>query len=328
MFGYLSIYFQDMDRALAVANGYLADPDKYTKVHVVPMNGKVRRLRAYADTKEGKKLRELHEMVARFIWDSFQTSNKSFAYKKNRNIVDCVSAHTNSKGFLKTDIHAFFDSTKLSTFLQMFFRLPKYMMDKHKLTPILSACFYDGTLPLGFVSSPAISDFFLNELDRRMAMINGIVYTRDADDFMLSTASMASQMTLESAFKVLKGEVQKLGLELNEKKTFYRQLKEEGDAIHFLGLNLVRTAYSYNRITVSNSYLKQTSMELASAIEKVDQKAYEAVRGKIAFIAMCSEDSLEKFKRLVEIKMHIDYDKLMESKKVQGARYAMRINRL
>ena len=88
MFGYLSIYFKDMDRALAVANDYLSDPDKYTKVHVVPMNGKVRKLRAYADTKEGKKLRELHEMVAHFVWDSFQSSNKSFAYKKHKNIVD------------------------------------------------------------------------------------------------------------------------------------------------------------------------------------------------------------------------------------------------
>ena len=101
MFGYLSLYFKDMDRALSVANGYLEDPDKYTKVHIVPMNGKVRKLRAYADNKDGKRLRELHEQVARFIWDSFQTSKASFAYKKGKNIVDCVGSHLNGKLFLE-----------------------------------------------------------------------------------------------------------------------------------------------------------------------------------------------------------------------------------
>ncbi len=328
MFGYLSLYFKDLDRVLQVANGYLADPDKYTKVHIVPMNGKVRKLRAYADNKEGKRLRELHESVARFVWDAFQTSKMSYAYKKGRSIVDCVGAHINGKIFLKTDIHAFFDSTKLSTFLSMFFKSPKFVADKQKLTTIFSACFYDGTLPLGFASSPAISDFFLHEVDRRMSMVSGIVYTRYADDFLLSAMNVGAQFVLENAFKVLRSEIEKLGLELNERKTFYRPLKNVGDSIHFLGLNLVRTSYSFNRITVSNSYLKQTSIELASAIQNSDQKAYEAARGKIAFISMSSPDSMEKFERLVEIKLHLNLKEMLESKTVQGARMAMKINRL
>ena len=327
MFGYLNLYFGDMGRALAVANGYLENPDAYTRVHVVPMNGKVRKLRAYADNKEGKKLRELHENVARFVWESFQSSNMSYAYKKRRNIVDCVSAHTNSRGFLKTDIHAFFDSTKLATFLQMFLKNPKFFSDKPKLTTIFSACFYDGTLPLGFVSSPAISDFFLNELDRRMAMVPGIVYTRYADDFLISSKNMNAQFVLDSASKVLRTEVTKLGLELNEKKTFYRELKDEGDAIHFLGLNLVHTRYGFNRITVSGSYLKSTCMELASAIQKGDQKAYDAVRGKIAFISMCSSDSLDKFRRLVQVKLKIGYDQLMGTRDVKEAKDLLKYNR-
>ena len=327
MFGYLTLYFKDMDRALSVANGYLADPDKYTKVHVVRMNGKVRQLRAYADNKEGKKLRELHEDVARFIWDCFQTSNMSYAYKKGRCIVDCVRAHINGKIFLKTDIHAFFDSTKLATFLSMFFRSPKFMADKPKLITILSACFYNGTLPLGFASSPAISDFFLHEVDRRMQMVSGIVYTRYADDFLISSINVGAQFVLENAFKVLKGEIEKLGLELNERKTFYRPLKNIGDSIHFLGLNLVRTSYPFNRITVSNSYIRQTSIDLAAALQKSDQKAYEAARGRIAFISMCSDESFEKFKKLVMIKFHLDLDEMLDSKTVQEAKLAIHLNR-
>ena len=327
MFGYLNLYFGDMDRALAVANGYLENPDAYTRVHTVPLNGKVRKLRAYADNKEGKKLRELHEQVARFVWESFQSSNMSYAYKKGKNIVDCVSAHINSRGFLKTDIHAFFDTTRLETFLAMFFKNPKFSFDRPKLQVIFSSCFYGGTLPLGFVSSPAISDFFLNEVDRRMAMVPGIVYTRYADDFLLSSRNMNAQFVLESAIKVLAGEITRLGLEMNEKKTFYRELKDEGDAIHFLGLNLVRTDYGFNRITVSGSYLKSTCMELASAIQKGDQKAYDAVRGRAAFIAMCSSDSMDKLRRLVQVKLKIEYAQLMEERDVKGAKELLKYNR-
>ena len=200
------------------------------------------------------------------------------------------------------------------------------MADKNSLTTILSACFYDGTLPLGFASSPAISDFFLHEVDRRMSMVSGIVYTRYADDFLISSMNIGAQFVLENAYKVLRGEVERLGLELNDEKTFYRPLKNVGDSIHFLGLNLVRTGYPFNRITVSNSYIRETSKQLAGAIMNADQKAYEAVRGRIAFIAMCSDESMEKFKKLVSLKLKLDVDEMLESKTVKEARFAMNIN--
>jgi hypothetical protein len=328
MFGFLNLYFQDVDRALSVANGYLADPDKYTRLHSVPLNGKRRQLRAYADSKEGRKLRELHEAVARFIWSNFQSSNQSFAYKKGRSIVDCVRSHMNGKVFLKSDIHAFFDSTTLENFLESFFKNPKFKADRVKLTTILSACFYGGTLPLGFACSPAISDFYLHELDRRMTTVPGVTYTRYADDFLVSTSSMNGEFMLEKAMKTLRDELTKLGLEINERKTFIRTLKQEGDSIRFLGLNIVRTGYPFNRITVGISFLKETSMDLGKAIKGSNQAAYEAARGKISFIRMCSEDSLEKFKGMVRAKLGVELDEILASPDVKQARYAMKINRL
>ena len=328
MFGFLNLFFQDVDRALSVANGYLADPDKYTKLHCVPLNGKRRQLRAYADSKEGRKLRELHESVANLIWGSFQSSNQSFAYKKDRNIVDCVRLHANGKVFLKSDIHAFFDSTTLESFLSAFFKNPKFSRDKEKLTPILSACFYGGTLPLGFASSPAISDFYLHDLDRRMGTIPGLIYTRYADDFLISSSSFMGERMLENAQKTLVGELTRLGLEINEKKTFIRALKQEGDSIRFLGLNLVRTGYPFNRITVGISFLKETSIELGKAIKGSNQAAYEAARGKISFVRMCSEDSLEKLRVMVRVKLGVELDEIFTSPDVKQAREAMRNHKL
>lgn len=322
MFGFLNLYFQDVDRALSVANGYLANPDAYTRVHCVPLNGKLRKLRAYADSKEGRRLRELHEGVAKLIWGNFQSSNQSFAYKKGRSIVDCVRTHMNGKLFLKSDIHAFFDSTTLERFLAVFLKNPKFSRDKAKLTTILSACFYGGTLPLGFASSPALSDYYLHELDRRMTTLPGLVYTRYADDFLISASAASADYLLENAQKILTTELSRLGLEINERKTFTRALRAEGDSIRFLGLNIVRTSYPFNRITVGISFLKEASMDLAKAIKESNQAVYEAARGKISFIRMCSADSFEKFRTMVRVKLGADLDKILSSPNVKDAQNA------
>ena len=294
----------------------------------MPLNGKRRQLRAYADSKEGRRLRELHEGVAKLIWSSFQSSTQSFAYKKGCSIVDCVRQHMNGKIFLKSDIHGFFDNTTLENFLAAFFKNSKYTADKAKLTPILSACFYNGTLPLGFASSPAISDFYLHELDRRMMMLTGMVYTRYADDFLISASNPNAEYVLQNTLKTLTTELARLGLEINEKKTFIRTLKTEGDSVRFLGLNIVRTRYSFNRVTVGISFLKETSMDLAKAIKGSNQAAYEAARGKISFIRMCSDDSFEKFRVMVRVKLNVELDEILASPDVKKARYAMKINRL
>ena len=48
-------------------------------------------------------------------------------------------------------------------------------------------------------------------------------------------------------------------------------LKQEGDAIHLLGLNLVKTSGKDNRITVSDRYIRKTCMELCELIQEKDQ---------------------------------------------------------
>jgi arsenate reductase-like glutaredoxin family protein len=104
--------------------------------------------------------------------------------------------------------------------------------------------------------------------------------------------------------------LQELGLELNSKKTYIRRLQQSGDAIHLLGLNIVKTDTDTNRITVSDSYIRKTSIDFCNLLynknkmdkEELDQ-AFLAVNGKIQFIINASEKSAKKLQKMLSVKL-------------------------
>ena len=98
-------------------------------------------------------------------------------------------------------------------------------------------------------------------------MLKGICYTRYADDFIISTTGVDGKEKLEQALEILRAEISNHKLELNKKKTYIRQLKTEGDAIHLLGLNMVKTSTRKNRITVSHRYIIETSKEIGYLLQ-------------------------------------------------------------
>ncbi|MTS16795.1 hypothetical protein GMD58_15740 [Ruthenibacterium lactatiformans] len=60
------------------------------------------------------------------------------------------------------------------------------------------ACFYQGRLPLGFTSSPVLSDLYLVNLDRKYQADKTITYTRYADDFVVSASGPEARSNLVS----------------------------------------------------------------------------------------------------------------------------------
>lgn len=290
----------DLQKFLPVAEEYAADPQKYVREHKLTLNGKVRVLRAYAAGQDGKDLRALHEAVARVFAEGYDSSPSAYAYKKGENIVKCMQRHVNGRTFLKSDIHQFFDSVTHKKFLS---RLAQYpALDKREgLKELLAACFYKGSLPLGFCSSPLLSDFYLCDVDKKYERGQGYVYTRYADDFIISAGEDGAELLKELENR-LWDDVEAVGLDLNEKKTYIRKLEHDGDHFHALGLNIVRRSAQKNAVTVSDRYLRATCKEMADAMARQNAEAAAEVKGKIVFIRMASAESYAKFARLVTIK--------------------------
>lgn len=289
---------------------YLINPDKYVFLYKTIVNGKIRQIITYQATPEGQMLRHFHRLFALALGGVYEPDAKSFAYQKGKSTDSCLKLHLRSDTYLKTDIHSYFDSVSFDLLFDRLMTVHSWPKSRTALLKkFLSTCFYKGHLPIGFVTSPILSDIFLKDLDERMSMLKGICYTRYADDFIISTTGVDAKEKLEQALEILRAEITNHKLELNKKKTYIRQLKTEGDAIHLLGLNMVKTSTRKNRITVSHRYIIETSKEIGYLLQNKTnielwemRRQFASVMGKVSFITHASKDSAAKLKKLLQIK--------------------------
>lgn len=290
---------------IETAKAYLEDPDKYVREFVVTINKKLRHITTYAATDEGFALKQLHRRMSWIIKTQYRTSSHSYAYKKRKSIIDCLENHLGSSTFLKADIHAYFDSIDYDILAEGLLR-KKTAEEKQVHEIMLRSCFYKGHLPIGFISSPILSDAYLRNVDRHFSKMNGIIYTRYADDLIISCKE-GMEDSLPTIKQQLSDSLARYKLELNSKKTYIRKLKHTGDSIHLLGVNLVSKGDGTNRITVSDRYLRQISMDYGKvlAVQEDDNlKDYKelVVKGKIRFVYDCSQESYSKLKKIIFMK--------------------------
>lgn len=299
-----------------IAKHYLENPAEYVQEFVCTINGKLRHITTYAKGEKGWSLRRLHNWVAADIQGRYRSSSCSFAYKKGSNILKCVMAHADSTAFLKADIHAYFDSVRLDLLLKRIMKSSVCRQYRKEYETLIKACFHDGKLPIGFVSSPVLSDIYLIGLDNRYAKMEGICYSRYADDFLISSDSCD---VLRKVREQLEKDLSAYELELNHKKTYIRELKCPGASIHVLGVNIVREESGPNRITISDRYLRETSMKYGewkeNRISAEGQKVLlPKLKGRMQFVRDCSEESYQKLRKMVLIKCGEDTDRLIKAR--------------
>ena len=305
----------------AVTDSYVHDPDPYVLTWEATVNGKKRSFVSYKSSTEGASLRYCHRSIDAFLRNSYVSSDASFAYKNGSSIQSCLNRHLHSDVFLKTDIHSFFTTIEKQ---RMEKKLEKVVLRRNKkklCKVIVDSCYYMNKMPLGFITSPILSDIYLAELDKAFEKRTDIVYTRYADDFIISSSGVDAECVLQKVLDEIRDQLSQLGLELNSKKTYVRRLRQSGDAIHLLGLNVVKTDTDSNRITVSDSYIRETSKELCylinneTALTHEDlEQAFVSVYGKIQFIENSSISSANKLKKMLSVKLNrnieLDYHSL------------------
>ena len=305
-----------------VRKPYVLDPDPFVVTWEATVNGKKRTFVSYKCSTEGSALRHCHHSIHSFLKSSYNSSDASFAYKDGSGILPCLNRHLHSDVFLKTDIHSFFTTIEKDRMREKLEKIVK-LRYKRLCGIIVDCCYYEDKMPLGFITSPVLSDIYLTELDACFEKRKDIVYTRYADDFIISTSGENAECVLQDVLDELRERLDKLGLELNSKKTYIRRLRQSGDAIHLLGLNVVKTDTDTNRITVSDSYIRKTSIEFCSFLsdrhsmskEELEQ-AFVSVYGKIQFIKNASEKSAKKLQKMLSVKLNrevfLDHQSLLQ----------------
>lgn len=293
----------------------------YREFFIPKKTGGWRRIDAPEDDLKNA-LYELKGILEKDFGALYHTS--AFAYVKKRCTVDCVKRHqsNHSRWFAKFDLHDFFGSTTLDFVMSMFERVFPFgdIMahgGREELRKALELAFLNGGLPQGTPLSPTITNVMMIPVDFTLSKAlrnfngNSFVYTRYADDFIVSS---------QYDFKV--GEVEELIVNtlkgfsapftLNQEKTRYGSSAGRN-------WNLGVMLNSENRITIGYKKKKRFQAALASYVmdnkngKPWDKADVQVLAGYMAYYKMVEGNSIDELIKKVGDKFSVNIKEMVKA---------------
>lgn len=186
------------------------------------------------------KLKKYLRFLNSFVFDYAKINiNVVHSYRHEKSTHTAVVPHCNSKFFFQTDIKDFFhkitrlDVEKiLDTALD---NVPIHDIHQYKYQ-LLNITTIDDILPVGFPTSPNISNSFLFSFDNALedyCIKNEIIYTRYSDDIFLSSNDKNSLMSIQDTISDYLNKFYGGRVKINIYKTKHTQ---KGNKIKILGM--------------------------------------------------------------------------------------------
>lgn len=167
-----------------------------------------------------KKLKIIQYWLIENVFYNLNIHDAATAFMNDKSIKLNAYSHRKGKYFLKLDFKDFFPSIKYTDLKPI---ILKYIKEKcsplnpeELLETIRLACFYKNDyLPVGYPSSPIISNIVMYEFDSKISeaiidksIYGNVVYTRYADDMTFSTDLRGACKDIE---KLVKKTIKSLG---------------------------------------------------------------------------------------------------------------------
>ena len=229
-----------------------------------------------------------------------------FSYRKGVNAYDAVAKHSGSSCFFQTDLTDFFKSIDA--------RLVKDVIgDSLHLAPILDAENYidrivelvvvDGALPVGFPSSPLISNSCLYGFDKKLKSYcdkRNLIYTRYSDDIIISGGSRDALLGIKESVAGLLDECFQGKLSVNCDKS---KFTHSGNKIKLLGMVILPN----QKVTVDIKFKKELEVMLhfyindrERFVDKVGgdfRVGVEKITGYMNYVNTIDKDYLNKLRK-------------------------------
>ncbi|MNF46312.1 reverse transcriptase [compost metagenome] len=143
--------------------------------------------------KPDDKLKVYHKFLMLFVFEFLRVNQDVvFSYRKGVNVASAVQKHSSSRHFFQTDLKNFFKSISRSfvrqTLLDNLDVIPVADLQEN-LDRILDLVTVNDGVPIGFSTSPIISNACLYNFDNRLeaySKAHGLIYTRYSDDIIIS----------------------------------------------------------------------------------------------------------------------------------------------
>jgi RNA-directed DNA polymerase len=193
--------------------------------------------------KASQKLRDFHFFLNGFLLDHLPVNEKvSFAYRKGAALHHAVEPHAKSRAFYRTDLEKFFDSITSHLINNTLKSAATPVTDLLEyLDHIVKLMTVDGTLPIGFSTSPALSNACMLRFDTKLEAASAErqwVYTRYADDIMISAQRRESLSNVVDVIEDCLNSELGHGFRLNQGKS---KLTTIGRKVKMLGLVIMPT---------------------------------------------------------------------------------------
>lgn len=178
-------------------------------------------------TKEAKELYDYHKFIEKIIIEYMNTNKCVYSYSKNKSIYESIYLHKNSKYFFKTDIQNFFSSIDKTLIKNtMTNNIDKILVNNLNdfLDNLLNLFTYNDKLPVGFTTSPKISNTILYLFDNDIedyCKDNNIIYSRYSDDLIFSSNNYEILRSLQNIVQTKLNNFYGSRFKLNDKKTIF-----------------------------------------------------------------------------------------------------------
>lgn len=190
-----------------------------------------------------ERLKGCHDFLRMFLLDFLPLNeNVVFSYRKGVSAYDSVARHAKSKSFFVCDIADFFPSIRQSrirsTLLTAKGLCPIEDLDSW-LDRIVDLVCVNDSLPIGFSTSPAISNAVLAPFDNALQAYcegRGLVLTRYSDDIIVSGQDFVALEGIQDRATVLLQDIMQGELSLHPKKSKFLHI---GSKVKLLGMVLL-----------------------------------------------------------------------------------------
>lgn len=252
----------------------------YRSMTLQKKNGGVRELHA-----PGAALKACQNQILRAIVSHLPVSPYAKAYIKGGTLYQNASAHVGKRYMLKLDIADFFGSIRFDQVYSAAFNTRYFPRQIGVMLTTL--CCRKDVLPQGAPTSPALSNIVMRHFDYgvgRWCERRGISYTRYCDDMTFS-----SDKPLFVVYQKTKTMLEKIGFELNEKKT---RFVSNANRQSVTGLTVNQ------KVAVSGDYKRRLRQEVYYAL-KFGLRESILRAGRTAFMQETGPDEGRYYQHLV-----------------------------
>lgn len=294
----------------------------------IKTKNKLRKIYTYRN--EDCNLRKKHELLVEFLKNHYVDSKFSKAYVEKESIYTNAKAHMYNDIFIMLDIKNFFNSINHNRLIErLLFELntnDKNVINKAQCASIVEICSVNKVgIPLGFVTSPILSNIYLKEFDsilygrlKKMNLSNPI-YTRYADDMCISFKVLETDLsyddTVLEVIKIVENTLERYGLKINKKKSRSYSLYETNH-VKITGVNITKKQNNYRRLTVGNAAKNKLFWDAINCYksEKKEHREVYRIKGMLSFILSVEKSGYDLCysNKMIELLNNLGFSTLKE----------------